>query len=135
MNIPRPILLYDGPCTLCQRSVRFILKREKASVLSFASLQSEVGRELQQKYALPDDLDAVVLVKEEGITWGSDAAFRICAYLKAPWSWFHPWRHLPSAPFQAMYRFVAKRRTKWFGREENDACQIPAPGQADRFLG
>ena len=134
MNIPRPILLYDGPCTLCQRSVRFLLKHEKQPVLSFASLQSEVGQQLKTQYALPEDLDAVVLVKDAGVTWGSDAAFRVCEYMTAPWSWFYPWRHLPSAPFQTLYRFIAKRRTKWFGREENEACPLPDPEQAARFL-
>lgn len=130
---PLPLLLYDSPCSLCQRSVRFILRREKAPVLQFASLDSDLGERISREHALPGDLDAVVLVTEEGVSWGSDAAFRVCGYLKFPWSLFAPLRHLPSAPFQALYRFVARRRTRWFGR--TDDCPLPDPEQAARFPG
>ena len=129
---PLPILLYDGPCTLCHKSVQFILHREKKAVLHFSPLESELGTALRDEYAVPRELDAVVLIDEAGATWGSDAAFRICRYLKAPWSWLAPLRHLPSFLFQGIYSFVANRREKWFGRDET--CPIPDPDQADRFV-
>ena len=129
---PLPILLYDGPCTFCQKSVRFILKWEKQPVLHFSSLDSEIGQRLRKEYSIPEEIDAIVLITEEDTTWGSDAAFRVCRYLKLPWRLFAGFRHLPSAPFQAMYRFVAKRRGKWFGR--SDDCPIPDPAQVDRFV-
>jgi predicted DCC family thiol-disulfide oxidoreductase YuxK len=127
-----PVLLYDGPCSLCQRSVRFILRREREPRLHFASLDSEPGRELRQQYAIPAEVDAVVLIDQDGATWGSDAAFRVCGMLKMPWRLFYPLRHLPSPPFQFLYRFVANRRGKWFGR--TDDCPLPDPDQAERFL-
>lgn len=127
-----PVLLYDGPCTLCQRSVRFILRWEKEPKLHFASLQSETGRSLQQQHSLPDDLDAVVLIDPDGAFTGSDAALRVCLYLRLPWRLFAVLRHLPSAPFQFLYRAVAKRRNRWFGRSQD--CPIPAPEVSERFL-
>ncbi len=45
-DLTTPTLLYDGPCHLCQRSVRFIIRRQKTDKLRFLPLQSEEGREL-----------------------------------------------------------------------------------------
>jgi len=129
---PLPILLYDGPCTFCQWSVRFLLRREREPHLHFASLDSETGKRLREEYSIPENIDAVVLIDQEGATWGSDAAFRVCGLLNMPWRLFYSFRHLPSPPFQALYRFVAKRRGKWFGRSEG--CPLPDPDQSARFL-
>ena len=38
------IVLFDGLCNLCNRSVIFIFQQECAPISKFASLQSEVGR-------------------------------------------------------------------------------------------
>jgi predicted DCC family thiol-disulfide oxidoreductase YuxK len=127
-----PVLLYDGPCTLCQRSVRFILKREQEPRLNFSSLDSDIGKQLQEEYGIPSGVDAVVLIDEAGATWGSDAAFRVCSYLKLPWRLLAGLRHLPSPPFQALYGFIARRREKWFGRTQD--CPLPDPAVAERFL-
>jgi len=108
------------------------MRREKEPLLSFASLDSEIGQRLQKEHHIPEEVDAVVLVTDDGATWGSDAALRVCGYLKAPWSWLSPLQKLPSTPFQALYSFIAKRRGKWFGRTEG--CPLPDPDQAERFL-
>jgi len=38
-NIPL-VILFDGVCNLCNRTVQFILKRDKQSRFKFASLQN-----------------------------------------------------------------------------------------------
>src|SRR5208282_2040504 len=38
------VILYDGVCGLCNRGVRFVLKRDRKGVFRFASLQSSAGR-------------------------------------------------------------------------------------------
>ena len=59
-------------------------------------------------------------------------AVRIAAHLSFPWSLgalgiLTPWFLRDMA-----YRFVAKRRYKWFGRSE--ACRVPTPELRERFL-
>ncbi|MEZ5023494.1 MAG: DUF393 domain-containing protein [Chitinophagales bacterium] len=48
------IVLFDGVCNLCNSSVQFTIKRDKNELLKFASLQSEVGESLLEKYNLKE---------------------------------------------------------------------------------
>jgi Uncharacterized protein conserved in bacteria len=38
-----PVLLYDGVCGFCNKTVQTILEQDKKGVLKFAALQSEFG--------------------------------------------------------------------------------------------
>lgn len=41
-----PVVLFDGVCNLCNSSVNFLIDRDTAGRLRFASLQSEAARRL-----------------------------------------------------------------------------------------
>ena len=41
--MPNPIVLYDGVCGLCNRLVRFIIRRDSNAIFRFASLQGAFG--------------------------------------------------------------------------------------------
>jgi predicted DCC family thiol-disulfide oxidoreductase YuxK len=127
-----PLILFDGPCTLCQKSVRFILRHEKSPQLHFASLQSETGRTQLKKFQIPPENDSMILIQQGGAFTGSHAAIRVCAYLRAPWSWFHAFRHLPAFIHAPLYRWFARHRYRWFGKDET--CPLPDPDQSERFL-
>ncbi|MEX2606301.1 MAG: DCC1-like thiol-disulfide oxidoreductase family protein [Kiritimatiellia bacterium] len=129
---PEPIILFDGPCTFCQKSVRFILRHEKSPQLRFASLQSETGKTLRETYRIPPDNDSMILIRNAEAFTGSDAAIRVCAHLRAPWSWLHAFRHLPAFLHAPVYRWIARNRYRWFGKDET--CPLPDPDQAHRFL-
>ena len=38
-----PLILFDGDCSLCNGSVQFVIKRDRAARYQFASLQSAAG--------------------------------------------------------------------------------------------
>lgn len=129
-----PILLYDGSCGLCQRAVRFILAREAAPVLRFASLQSRVATELLAPFgiALPPEPDTLWLIDGGRLFGHSSGALRIARGLRWPWRAL-AWLWIVPRPVRdAVYRWVAARRYRWFGRDET--CARPAPDQAARFL-
>jgi predicted DCC family thiol-disulfide oxidoreductase YuxK len=130
--VPLPLVLFDGPCTLCNRSVRFIIRHEKQPSLTFASLQSEVGRKMITDHNLPETIDAMVLIESEKVLYGSDAAIELCSYLPPPWRFARVFRFLPKKCHRAIYRWIARNRYRWFGKD--DACPLPDPGQAHRFL-
>ena len=50
-----PIVLYDGVCGLCDRSVQLILRNDRRGRFRFAALQSQAGRALLQKFGLPPE--------------------------------------------------------------------------------
>ena len=133
---PRPLVLYDGECGLCDRSVRFILRHEAGSRLRFAPLASELARgELRRAGRDPGAMDTVVLLDEAGLHTHSTAAIRIARYFRRPWCWLGWLRLIPRPIRDAGYRFIAARRTQWFGKA--DVCRLTTdltPEQRARVL-
>lgn len=133
----RPLLLFDGPCVLCDRAVRWLLAHDRRGRLLFAPLQGSLAASLRARHDLPDELDSVVLVHElgganESVRLRSDALLGALAELGGWRSWLRWLRLVPRPLRDAAYRFVARRRTRWFGRLED--CRLPAADELDRFL-
>ncbi len=58
------VILFDGVCNLCNRSVQTVIKHDAAGRFLFASLQSEEGQKLLQQYQLPlNHLSSFVLLQ------------------------------------------------------------------------
>ena len=128
-----PIVLYDGVCGLCDRSVQLILRNDRRGRFRFAALQSEAGRALLEKFGLsPEALDSVVLV-EGGQAWRkSRAALRIARQMDAPWPMLWPLLIVPRPVADWLYDRLAKNRYRIFGRRE--ACGLAVPELRDRLL-
>ena len=128
-----PILLFDGHCNLCNAWVQFIVKRNPAKTIRFASLQSKAGRALLDEHKIAQDyLDSLVLIEEERFSVSSSAALRTLSYLSTWESQLKLLLVLPRPLRDVVYRFVAKYRYKWFGRREQ--CMIPTAELNERFL-
>jgi predicted DCC family thiol-disulfide oxidoreductase YuxK len=128
-----PIVLYDGVCGLCDRSVQLILRNDRRGRFRFAALQSESGRALLEKFGLsPEALDSVVLV-QGGRAWRkSRAALRVARRMDAPWPLLWPLIVIPSPVADFFYDLLARNRYRIFGKL--DACMIPPPEVRARFL-
>lgn len=132
-TIDRPVLLFDGVCTLCDHSVQFVLEHEPGREIHFASLQSRVGQQLLAEHRLDaDDIDSVVFVDGGRAYVRSDAALRVASRLDAPWKWLAAAGIVPRALRNWVYDTVARNRYRWFGTR--DACRLPTPETRARFL-
>ena len=130
----RPVLLFDGVCHLCHRSVQFVLRHERGPTLLFAALQSDTGQALLKDLALPPGfLDSMVLFDGRHVYTRSEAALRVSAYLRPPWSWGRVLLLVPRALRDPLYDWVARNRYRWFGRDEA-ACLVPNAELRGRFL-
>ena len=128
-----PILLFDGYCNFCNAWVRLIVRRDTAKKILFASLQSSVGRKMLEEHKIDVNYtESLVFFEEERFSVSSTAALRIFSYLDG-WE-----RHLkiltvlPRPLRDAVYRYFAKYRYKWFGRREQ--CMVPTTELRERFL-
>lgn len=128
-----PVVLFDGVCNLCNRSVRFIIKRDPEGVFRFAHLQSEAGVRLLEQFGLPTgDYDTFILIDSGRYYVRSEAALRVARRLGGWWGMLYALMAVP-APFRDwVYSYVAGNRYKWFGR--TDECMAPGPGIEERFL-
>ena len=60
----KKIILFDGVCNLCNRSVQFVIKRDSKDVFRFASLQSDLGKKLLAERSInPQETDSIVLIE------------------------------------------------------------------------
>ncbi|MEM7229166.1 MAG: DCC1-like thiol-disulfide oxidoreductase family protein [Planctomycetota bacterium] len=131
--LPSRVLLYDGTCGLCHRSVRFVLRHERTSDIHFAALQSTIGETMQRDHELdPTALSTVVLIDTGNAYTRSSAVVHVARSLRAPWSWLRFGRWIPAPVRDLLYRFVARIRYPVFGRAEG--CPLPDPAQRHRFL-
>lgn len=127
------LILYDGVCKFCNRSINFILSRERNTKLTFAPLQSKLGQSILLDYKLPIDYtDSLLYVSKGQMSSHAEAAFKIAQFLKAPWRWLSFLSVLPMFITNFFYKLIAKHRYKLMGQA--DACILPTPATRDRFL-
>jgi predicted DCC family thiol-disulfide oxidoreductase YuxK len=128
------IFFYDGVCGLCDRTVHFLLKRDRRDRLRFAPLQGPVAAELLPPLGgRPEDLDTMYLVTKDGrLLQKSRAVLVAVAALGGPWSLVGVLRIVPRPIADAVYSFVASVRYRIFGKY--DACQLPSREERARFL-
>ena len=128
-----PVIIFDGVCNLCNATVRFILARNTAGNIRFCAAQSEAGLALQRKYGLAVLADETFVLIDGDRYWlRSDAALMIAAELRLPWSLMPIFRIVPRVIRDGVYRFIARRRYRWFGM--SDTCTIQIHNAAGRFL-
>lgn len=126
------IILFDGDCNFCDKSVQFIIKRDHVGKYKFASLQSEIGRELVKQHNIPENIDSFILIAHQRWYAKSSAALRVCKNLTGLWKIFYGLLIVPKPIRDFVYHIIANNRYKWFGTK--DHCTLPSPDIRKRFL-
>jgi predicted DCC family thiol-disulfide oxidoreductase YuxK len=128
-----PIVLFDGVCNLCNRSVQFLLKRDRRKQFLFASLQGKTGQEILKKFSLPaNDFNSFILIEGDELYTRSTAVLRILRKLGGAWALLYVFIIIPPFIRNPVYNFIARNRYKWFGKKEE--CWVPTPELKQRFL-
>lgn len=127
------ILLYDGECGFCTRSVLFVYRRDPHGRFRFAALASPAGQRLLAEHGARDVGDTMVLVDADGVHVRSTAALRVAAGLRRPWPWLAALgRLVPRRLRDAAYGLVAANRHRLRGPAR--ACAAPEPALRRRML-
>ncbi len=128
-----PILLFDGVCHFCHNSVKFLIKRDKKSIIYYAPLQSDLAKEMLESSGYSGALpDGVILIEGGKVYFESDAALRCLFHLGGAWRLLSYLRFVPKFIRQIVYRTIARNRYKWFGKY--DTCIVPESGWKERFI-
>ncbi len=126
-------IVFDGGCALCNRWVRFLLRFDRKGRYRFAAMQGQQGSAMLRAHGLdPQDPMSFLLLDAQGTWTDTDAILRVLAGLGGGWRLSGVLKVLPRGLRDAAYRALARNRYRWFGR--HDACHLPAPEQAARFL-
>lgn len=135
VNFPenKKIVLFDGVCNLCNKTIQTIIKNDTKDLFRFAPLQSDIGLQIVNERGIDTEkLDSVILI-EPGVAYynKSTAAIEIARHLKG-YSWLKIFKPLPEGFRDVIYDFIANNRYKWFGKKES--CMVPTPELQSLFL-
>jgi predicted DCC family thiol-disulfide oxidoreductase YuxK len=135
-SVAAPVLLYDGVCGFCNKTVQMILDRDRRGEMRFAALQSDYGQTVVGRHPELRGVDSVVYVEVaaggERVYIKSAAALKVAAYLGGFWKLFLAARLVPRALRDYCYDLFARNRYRFFGKY--DACMLPPPEVRARFL-
>ena len=126
-------VFFDGVCNLCNRSVNFLISKDKKNSLKFAALQNEYAQNLIPKEVLNRwDLDTIIVYMDGKFYDRSNAVLKLCKILGGLYSVFLIGYLIPRFIRDGLYRLIANNRYRWFGKTEH--CRVPTKALKERFL-
>jgi predicted DCC family thiol-disulfide oxidoreductase YuxK len=126
------IILFDGTCAFCERSVRFIAARD-GGYFKFGASQNPEGRELLARHGTSREAaKSLILIEDGQIYLRSTAALRVAGRLTAPWRFARIFLWVPLPIRDALYRVIASIRHRIAG--QSNACEIPPPEIRARLI-
>lgn len=133
-----PVLLFDGECGLCNMLVRFLLRRDRAGRLHFATLQGPYGQAALRKRGLPtEDFDSLVFLPGGSEGPGllrTEGALAALNELGGNWARLaRVLRKIPARARDKAYRGIARMRYRIFGHHRAPPL-AGSPAWAERFL-
>ena len=126
------IILFDGECAFCERSVRFIARRDGGYFRFGASQSPEAAALLATHGTSREATRSIILIEDGQVYLRSTASLRIAQRMSAPWRWAGLLLWIPQPVRDAVYRVVAAIRVRLAGR--SNACEIPPPEIRARLI-
>lgn len=139
LNLPsdlvhkQPIVFFDGECSLCSSSVKFLLRHNHSKNMRFASLQSDAGYRITELAGYEfKQYDTILLLQDNKLFSYSTAAIKITEHLNFPWNYFRILIIVPAFIRDFLYSIIVKKRYKWFGKEP--FCLTDGEKYQERFI-
>ena len=127
------IILFDGVCNFCNRTVNIILKYDKDAYFQFAPSQSDAAKDTMQQFSQEKhSITSVILIDDEKVYTKTDAVIQIANRLSGWPSLFRLLKFIPKSIRDFAYDLIAKNRYALFGKKDN--CMIPDASIRHRFL-
>jgi len=146
-NIPefggRLLVIFDGQCGLCNRTVRWLVRRDSQDRLRFVAFEPAKAAGLLARHGIgapdPESGPATILVVREfgqpaeHVLARSEAVLALLAELPCPWPTVKTaLRWIPRPLLDLGYRLIACWRYRIWGRLES--CPLPTAEERARFL-
>lgn len=125
------IIFFDGICSLCNRFVDFVYKRDKKSTFKYASLQSNAAKKILKNEDL--GLDTVIYFENNQTYKKSTAVLKIMFQFGGLWTILAIiLSAIPLIIRDYVYTKIAKHRYNIWG--QLDSCRIPTEEEKSHFL-
>lgn len=130
----KKILFFDGVCSICNRSVDYIIKHNPKGNIYFASLQSDFAAEFLLSHGRdPKQLHTLLYYSDRKVYDRSTALIELNKELTGFRSFLiKVWSIKPQFARDMLYNFIAKNRYRILTPKQQ--CRIPTPEESARFL-
>lgn len=127
------IVLFDGTCAFCEKSVTFIATRDPGGYFRFGASQTPSAQALLSQFNVTrESTRSLILIEDGHLYLRSTAVLRIARRLPAPWKLAAAALAVPRPLRDAVYNVVAAVRHRLAGR--SNACEIPPPEIRQRLI-
>lgn len=124
------IILFDGECGFCNKSIQFILKNQKKTVY-FLPLQSPVAKRILSKNKVKLDMSTLFYLEKGKLYSRSSAVVKILQLLKGGYPALSYLLYVvPVFIRDYVYAAIAKRRHKISAKN----CLLPTVEEREFFL-
>lgn len=122
------VIIFDGVCGLCNKSVDILIKIDKEKIFKYTSLQGEFVKTLDHE----PDIDSIIFYDYGTVYYKSTAILKIFQALGGIWKITAIFFLIPKIIRDYLYDLIAKYRYKLF--EKMESCRIPQKGEQELFL-
>lgn len=122
------VVLFDGVCGLCNRSINILIRLDKNNILKYTSLQGEFVKTLE----VEPGIDSIIFYEDSRLYYRSTAILKILRSLGGIWVFTDIFYLIPVKLRDFIYDIIAKYRYHIFGKMES--CRMPKEEERDLFI-
>ena len=126
------LVLFDGECNFCNRSVQFVLDHEADSAFRFAASRSQPGQQALEGCGMGCQPGSIVVIEDGRCYTKSSATIQLSRHLRKPWNLLGLLVVIPTPIRDLAYDFIAANRHRISRRMPQ--CRVATAGIASRFL-
>lgn len=127
------VILFDGVCNFCNRTVNLMIKYDQFRVLKFSPNQSVAGQKMAKEFEIDiQAIKTVIAIIEGKVYFKTDAIIEISKRLSGWPRIFSLLKFIPKPIRDFFYDIFAKYRYTIFGKKPH--CMLPDLSVKDRFL-
>lgn len=122
------VVLFDGVCGLCNKSINILIKLDKNNILKYTSLQGEFVKTLE----IEPGIDSIIFYEDSRLYYRSTAILKILRSLGGLWVFTNIFYLIPVKLRDFIYDIIAKYRYHIFGKMKS--CRMPKEEERDLFI-
>ncbi len=118
MTTTHPVVIFDGDCSFCNRSVVFLLRNDRTKSIRVCASNGSSAKRLIQQYGITEDLSkTIVYVNNNKVYYRSSAVLHLCKKMKGAYPLAFLFVVIPSFVRDIVYNFIEKHRKKIIKKE------------------
>lgn len=128
MNQKGKIIIFDGICGFCNKSIDILMRLDTQKIFKYTSLQGEFIKTLN----IDPNIDSIIYYEDGTLYYKSTAILKILRSLGGIWIISNVFYIIPRVIRDFTYDIIAKYRYNIFGKM--DSCRMPKEGEEGLFI-